>query len=78
MTKCNILIVACGVNIVTAAVIDGLANRTSDGETEEGAEPTEEVTANEVVAEAAAAPEVVAEVAPEVAVETVEEAKTEE
>jgi small subunit ribosomal protein S2 len=70
-------------SIVTAAVIDGLANRTSDGEPEEGAE----VTAEEVVAEAVAAPvaEVAVEAAPAVeevvvepAAEVVEEAKTEE
>jgi small subunit ribosomal protein S2 len=61
-------------SIVTAAVIDGLANRTSDAP-EDGAEVL--FAAPEVVAEAVAAPEAVAETvaAPEVVAEV---AKTEE
>ena len=72
-------------SLVTAAVVDGLSNRTSDKE--EGDE-SDEVSAQEIVAEAAAAPVVEAEVAPEVVavaeevvtpeVEATPETKTEE
>ena len=66
-------------SLVTAAVIDGLSNRTADAMPEEATEET--VTAEEVVAEAAV--EVVAEVTAveevaEVAAETEEADKTEE
>jgi small subunit ribosomal protein S2 len=66
-------------SLVTAAVIDGLSNRTADAMPEESAE---EVAAEEVVGEAPAAEVVVeapaVEVVAEVAAETEEAEKTEE
>ena len=69
-------------SLVTASVIDGLSNRTSDKE--DGESDADEVSAEEVVAEATAAPVAQAVVAEEVAVATPEvtseaaETKTEE